>query len=76
MSFKKYLQFNSKKKILKSMNTDHRHYPRCHPHHGRHHRCHCVQLQMDGRVEKAEAVEVEGGKGDAADDELPLRICS
>ena len=58
MSFKKYLQFNSKKKkILKSRNTDHRQYSRYCPHHGR--RRH-VRLQMDGSVEKAEVVEVEG----------------
>ena len=57
MSFKKYLQFNPKKKTkiyeywLSSVSE-------CCPQHGRRHNRR-VQLQMDGSMEKADAVEVE-----------------
>ena len=44
------------KKILKSINTDHRQYPRCRSYHGHRRR---VRLQIDGYVEKAEAEAVE-----------------
>ena len=72
MSFKKYLQYNSKKKKknLKSTNIDHRQDPRCRCRRHRH-----LRLWMGGRVEKAEAVEVGHGGG-ATDEELLLHICS
>ena len=47
------------------MNIDHRQYPRCHCHHRRR-----LRLRMGGSVVEA------GGGGDAADEALPLRICS
>ena len=46
---KKYHNIILTKKILKSTNTAHRQYPRCY---------HRLCLQMDGGVEKVEAVEV------------------